>query len=330
VRHHYITVNAILNTVIIPINPATPVPKIKEDILATLAYFDMFNYPLTIGEIYLFLRDKYQHHDFNNALNGLVSSRLAFRFGVFYSLKNDHSVIERRRNGNKKATELIKVAERVGQILIRFPYVRGIAISGSLSKNFADDGSDIDLFIITSANRLWIARTLMHAFKKLTYLFNKQDCFCMNYYIDEKQLQIAEKNIYTAVEVVTLIPLQGDTIIEKFYAANTWTHQYLPNKIMRVSSAKPLKFIAIKQLIETAFNNRLGNAIDNLLMRITTKRWLKKTRLNKVNAHGNVMGMATGKHYAKPDPKNFQTRLLQQYEVKMSHILHRPERSIAQ
>ena len=315
---------------IIPINPTTPVPKIKEDILATLAYFDMFNYPLVAAEIYLFLRSKYPQNDFDNAVSELVHSRLVFRFGVFYSLKNDHANIERRRNGNKKADELIKVAERVGNLLIKFPYVRGIAISGSLSKNFADDDSDIDLFIITSADRLWIARTLMHAFKKLTYLVNKQDCFCMNYYIDEKQLEIAEKNIYTAVETVTLIPLQGDAIIEKFYAANSWTHQYLPNKIMRVSSAKPLKFNALKQLIEAICNNRLGNAIDNLLMRITAKRWLKKTRLNKLNAHGGVMAMATGKHYAKPDPDKFQTRLLRQYDVKMSVILHHPESSMAQ
>nr|WP_294794417.1 hypothetical protein [uncultured Mucilaginibacter sp.] len=315
---------------IIEINPKTPVPKIKEDILATLAYFDMFNYPLVSSEIYLFLRNKYQPNDFDNALRELVSNRLLFRFGVFYSLKNDHANIERRRNGNKKADDLIKVAERVGDILIKFPYVRGIAISGSLSKNFADDHSDIDLFIITSANRLWLARTLMHLFKKLTYLVNKQDCFCMNYYIDEKQLEIAEKNIYTAIEIVTLIPLQGDTIIEKFYAANTWTHQHLPNKTMRVSTAKPLKFNAFKQLIEAAFNNRLGNALDNLLMKITAKRWMKKTQLNKVNAHGSVMAMATGKHYAKPDPKNFQTRLLQQYEIKTSLILHHPESSMAQ
>lgn len=305
-------------------------PQIKEDILATLAYFDMFNYPLVSSEIYLFLQNKHKQHDFDNALNGVVESRLVFRFGIFYSLKNDHAVIERRRNGNKKAEGLIKVAARVGDILIKFPYVRGIAISGSLSKNFADDNSDIDLFIITSPNRLWIARTLMHAFKKLTYLVNKQDCFCMNYYVDEAQLEIVEKTIYTAIEIVTLIPLQGDAVIEKFYAANTWTQHYLPNKIMRVSSAKPLKFNAFKQLVEFLFNNRLGNIIDNLLMAITAKRWLKKTELNKVNAHGGVMAMATGKHYAKPDPKNFQTHLLQQYKMKMSLILHRPESSIAQ
>ncbi|MDB5156324.1 MAG: hypothetical protein JWR50_1031 [Mucilaginibacter sp.] len=301
----------------------------KENILATLAYFDIFKYPLTAGEIYLFLKNKYEQHDFDFALKCLVAGRTVYQFNNFYTLKNDYALIARRYNGNKKAAEMIKVAATVGDMLIRFPYVRGIAISGSLSKNFADENSDIDLFIITAKNRLWIARTLMHALKKLTFLVNKQDYFCMNYYIDEAQLEIKEKTIYTAIEVVTLIPLQGDTIIEQFYAANSWTRNYLPNKIMRISSAKPLKPSLFKTLFEKLFNNRLGNAIDNMLMNITANRWSKKTEQKKVNSKGSVMAMDAGKHYAKPDPGNFQAKLLAQYESKISQILVEPQNLLA-
>jgi len=305
------------------------VTEIKDDILASLAYFDIFNYPLTSGEIFLFLKNKYEQQEFDIALKCLVGNHHVFQFGGFYSLKDDYAVIERRIEGNKKAAELISIAERVSNLLIKFPYVRGIAISGSLSKNFADEGSDIDLFIITAKNRLWIARTLMHLFKKLTYLVNKQDYFCMNYYVDEAQLEIVEKTLYTAIEIVTLIPLQGDDIIERFYAANTWTHNYLPNKILRVSSAKTVTPSLLKLAVETLLNNRVGDFIDNILLNITSRRWLKKTRLKKLNAHGSVMAMDTAKHYAKPDPQNFQTNLLRQYESKIAHILHQPQSSLA-
>jgi len=301
----------------------------RENILATLAYFDIFKYPLTSGEIYLFLKNKYDQNDFELALKYLVAGQSIYQFSNFYTLRNDHELIVRRYNGNQKAAELIKIAAKVGDVLIKFPYVRGIAISGSLSKNFADENSDIDLFIITAKNRLWIARTLMHAFKKLTYLVNKQDYFCMNYYIDEDQLEIKEKTIYTAIEVVTLIPLQGDTVIEQFYAANSWTREYLPNKIMRISSAKPLKPSLFKQLFEKILDNRLGNAIDNILMKITAGRWLKKTESKKLNSKGAIMSMDTGKHYAKPDPGNFQAKLLEQYQQKISQILVVPENLLA-
>jgi len=306
----------------------TSLPQIKENILATLAYFDLFNYPLTRGEIYIFLGNKYHYEDFDDALQSLLYEGTIHQFDKFYTLKNDHYLVVRRNEGNKKASELIKIAEKVGNILIKFPYVRGIAISGSLSKKFADDQSDIDLFIITAKNRLWIARTLMHLFKKLTFLVNKEHYFCMNYYIDEQNLEIVEKSIYTAIEIGTLIPLQGDTTLEKFYAANTWTRAFLPNKVMRISSAKPARYFRLKSVVEWFLNNKTGNAIDNILMRITAGRWLKKTHQSRRNNHGMVMGMETDKHYAKPDPGQFQSMLLTKYEQKVSRLLAEYENSL--
>ncbi len=295
--------------------------SIKENILETLAYFDLFDYPLSRAEIYLFLKNKYDFETFDDALKSLLHGGIIYQFDKFYTLKNDHYLIVRRNEGNKKAVELIKIAEKVGSLLIHFPYVRGIAISGSLSKNFADEQSDIDLFIITAKNKLWIARTIMHCFKKLTFLVNKEHLFCMNYYIDEQQLEIAEKNLYTAIEIGTLIPLQGDAVFERFYAENSWTRNFLPNKNMRIASAKPVKNSFFKNTVELLFNNPAGDAIDNMLMKITAGRWLKKTTQKKLNNHGIIMGMDTNKHFAKPDPKNFQSKLLARHEHKIARIL---------
>jgi len=224
---------------------------------------------------------------------------------------------------------MLKIAKKISHILIKFPYVRGIAVSGSLSKNFADEKSDIDLFIITATDRLWIARTIMHLFKKLTFLVNKQHFFCMNYYIDEQQLEIVEKNIYTATEVVTLIPMEGDTVFENFFAANNWTRNYLPNNILRLSSARQVKNSWFKMGIEFIFNNKIGNAIDNKLKEITQKRWQKKTQQEKQNMHGVIMSMEANKHFSKPDPSKYQNKLLTRYEDKVFRLLHEYETSSA-
>jgi hypothetical protein len=302
---------------------------LKKNILATLAYFDLFNYPLTLDEVFLYLPAKCDTGDFEYALKCLVIDRLIYHFDKFYTLKNDYFLISRRVKGNIKAAELIVTAKKVSNLLIRFPYVRGIAISGSLSKNFADDESDIDLFIITAKNKLWIARTLMHCFKKLTYLVNRQDYFCMNYYVDEQELQIHEKNIYTAIEIATLIPVHGDTVFEQFYIANSWSRNYLPNKCLRLTTAKSLKRSFLKNFIEALFNNRFGDSIDNLLMRITAKRWEKKLQMKKLNTKGTVLCLDTGKHYAKPDPRNFQDKLIVKYQTKISQLWEHWESSVA-
>jgi hypothetical protein len=303
--------------------------EIKRNILATLAYFDLFNYPLTMDEAYLFLPIKYSTEEFGYCLRSLVIDKLIYKFEKYYTLKNDPFLIERREKGNAKAAEMIAIAGKVGDLLIRFPYVRGIAISGSLSKNFADDDSDIDLFIITAKNRLWIARTIMHCFKKLTFLFKKEHYFCMNYYIDEQDLLIHEKNIYTATEVATLMPLHGETVFEQFYSANMWTRDYLPNRCLRVATAKPVKNSLFKRFVEWLFNNRAGNVIDSALMRITAKRWLKKMQQKKRNNRGIIMAMDSGKHYAKPDPVNFQAKLIVSYQHKVSQVWERCADTVA-
>lgn len=303
--------------------------EIKRNILATLAYFDLFNYPLTIDEVYLFLPVKYDQGEFGYALRSLVIERQLYKFDKYYTLKNDPFLIERREKGNAKAAEMITIARKVGDLLICFPYVRGIAISGSLSKNFADDDSDIDLFIITAKNRLWIARTIMHCFKKLTFLFKKEHYFCMNYYIDEQDLVIHEKNIYTATEVATLMPLHGETVFEQFYSANGWTRDYLPNKCLRVATAKPVKSSLFKKFVEWLFNNRMGYSLDNMLMKITSKRWRKKMLLKKRNNHGIILAMDAGKHYAKPDPVNFQAKLIVSYQNKVSQVMERCADTVA-
>ncbi len=302
--------------------------KIKKSILATLAYFDLFDYPLTIDELRLYLSIRCTGGSFEYELKCLIIDRRIFNFDRFYTLKNDYYLVERRLKGNTKADEMIATAKRVGNLLIRFPYVKGIAISGSLSKNFADDKSDIDFFIITQSNKLWIARTIMHCFKKLTFLVNKEDYFCMNYYIDEQALQIREKNIYTAIEVTTLIPLHGDTTFEQFYMANAWYRDFLPNKLMRLTTAKAVKKSFLTRLIEKFFNNKLGEAIDNRLMKITTSRWLKKTQAQKLNAKGLVMSMDADKHYAKPDPKNFQQKLINRYQTRITEIISYSEKAM--
>jgi predicted nucleotidyltransferase len=305
------------------------VPEIKENILATLAYFDIFNYPLSSTEIYSFLKNKYDQVEFDLGLQELAVKGSVFLYGEWYSLKNEPSLNDRRYRGNKKAAELIEVGRKVSDFLIRFPYVRGIAISGSLSKNYADENSDIDLFIITAANRLWIARTLMHAFKKLTFLVNKQDYFCMNYYIDEQQLEIVEKTTYTAIEIVTLVTLQGSDTFKQFALANDWTQDYLPNKMIDLSAVKAVRDSLFKRTIEKLFNNAAGDMIDNVLMKITAGRWHKKTMLKKLNSKGAVMGMDANKHYAKPDPRNFQKKLLNQYDQKISGLIRDTQSSLA-
>ncbi|MGN6532282.1 MAG: nucleotidyltransferase domain-containing protein, partial [Ginsengibacter sp.] len=213
------------------------------------------------------------------------------------------------------------IANRAAKILSWFPFVQSVAVSGSLSKNFADEKADIDFFIITAANRLWIARTCMHIFKKFTFLPGKQNWFCMNYYIDEMKMEIAEKNIFTAMEIVTLMPMQGMNCFQKFIKANSWTSHYFHEQTISDEKSAEIKKVFLTKCFEKIFNFWCGNTTEKWLMNVTDKRWKNKTRRGKVNDHGVSMAMITDPHFSKPDPQYFQAGIIQAYELRVRELL---------
>ncbi|HEX2609170.1 MAG TPA: hypothetical protein VHK91_17435, partial [Flavisolibacter sp.] len=232
--------------------------QLKRDLLSTLAYFDLFDYPITGIELYSYLQTSCSYEEFQSVLKVLSSENQVFRLEDFYSLRNDFRLASRRKKGNLRARQLLKTADRIAGFLACFPFVKGVAVSGSLSKNFADEHADIDFFLITEKNKLWIARTFMHVFKKLTFLVRKQHWFCMNYYVSEEGLEIREKNYYTAIEIATLMPLRGSAIFRDFYAQNQWSRMVLPNHSMKVSHTREISKSFLKVLLEFPFRGPTG------------------------------------------------------------------------
>jgi len=293
----------------------------KADILSAVAYFDLFHYPVSEKEIYFFLPHSVSPSLFERALEELVSEECLFVFEGFYSLHNNRGLVQRRRQGNLLAGEMLGTARKVAAFLIRFPYVRGVGVSGSLSKHYADEGSDIDLFIITAPNRLWIARTLLHIVKKLSFLIRREDWFCMNYFVDGEALEIPERNIYTAIEIVTLIPMQGIQAFSDFGSANAWTHGFLPNSYGRFLIAENERPSAIKKAMERWCSGTWASRLERWLMQLTARRWQKKTENGRRNNRGVVMSLEASPHSARPAPGHYQQGLLRAYEEKVKMLL---------
>lgn len=321
------------------------IEKLKQydrDILSVLAYFDLFSYPLTLEEITLFLTEEPDEDKLEVALHGLVLNRYIFKIDHFYALRDDDSLAELRVTGNQRAQKLLKVGRKKAHWLYGFPYVRGIGISGSLSKNYASTKGDIDYFIITAPNRLWIARTCMHLFKKFTYFTGRQHWYCMNYYIDGDALAINEMNVFTAMETVTLLPVCGDDAFVQFFDVNDWTGLYFPhyrfgqrkaNKDDNIGfpNCRNWELVSRRNKIQTLlangverlFNHAIGDWLDRYLMRLTTRRWEKKEKNQLRNMNGNRMGIRTGRHYCKPAPEFLQTEILLRYRKKLEELEER-------
>ena len=297
------------------IRHAQMINPIRNSILRVVAYFDIFNYPVSIQEILRFADASTSTDELTGELEILCTLGCLFKFGEYYSLHDDPELIHTRLFGNERAEKLLITARKISKFLFWFPFVRAICISGSLSKHVADEKADIDYFIITETNKLWLARTFMHCWKKLSFITGHQHFFCMNYYIDESSMIIEEKNIFTATELVTLMPVCGNGAIDTFFGGNDWAFKYFPNQSAgSVAAVGKKEDPWIKKTVESLFRNKLGDRLDNYFMKLTTARWKEKEEQKKLNYRGERMGLRTNKHFSKPNPYFFQKKILQAFE----------------
>jgi hypothetical protein len=202
---------------------------LQHAVLKVLLYYDLFTYPLSVDEIFFHCSEKNSSKAaVEHALSQLIADGKVFRHDDFYSVRNSKEFFLRRRRGNKNAEAIMSKIYRRSKLISSFPFVRSVCISGSLSKNYFDETTDVDFFIITEPNRLWICRTLLILFKKI-FLLNSKKYFCVNYFIDTESLQIPDKNIFTATELVTLIPIYNYDLYRKFYKENDWVKSFFGN-----------------------------------------------------------------------------------------------------
>lgn len=301
--------------------PITLTAELERSVQKTLAYFDIFSYPLSASEINSFLDITMPAGNLNVLLQKMASEKKIFYCETFYSLHDNPLLAQKRFEDNSRAQPMIEKAKRTGRFLFQFPFVRAVGISGSLSKNVAEHRADFDFFIITKVNRLWIARTLMHLYKKFTFLTGRQHHYCMNYYVDEQALLLQEQNIFTAMELKTLLPVAGTDAMQQLFDTNAWVNQYLPACDYRVQSSPDNKPTWWKRLGEWLFNNSLGDKADNYFFATTAKRWQRKKEKGKKNNKGQMMGLITGKHFARSNPGALQERILSLYNKKITELL---------
>ena len=291
--------------------------------LKTILYFSIFNYPVTRDEIFKFSTSE-SFDVLDNELETLLRKKVIFKIGDFYLNTKSEDFVKKRLTNNKMARKVMPKALRVSKLIASFPYVKGVALSGGLSKGCFDRDGDVDFFIITSPNKLWLSRTLLILYKKI-FLLNSKKYFCVNYFIGSNNLSIKEKNKFTAMELITLIPTYGESIFEEFMKKNDWAKAYFPNKNIdeNFSLINETKKPFVSKFVEYIFNNRLGDFLDSQLKKMTLYVWNKKFK-HLCKKDFNIAFKST-KNISKHHPHNFQKKVIEALNNNYNHVKQKHE-----
>jgi hypothetical protein len=128
-------------------------------VFETVAYADVFDYPLTASEVYRYLTSP--HASLEGVARVLANEAVFARVGDYFTLPGREGIVAIRERREKVAARLWAKAKRYGRILASLPFVQMVAVTGSLSMNNTDEGKDLDFMIVTNPNRLWMCRALI-------------------------------------------------------------------------------------------------------------------------------------------------------------------------
>lgn len=243
--------------------------EIEQAIVNTVSYVDAFDYPLTPAEIHRYLVGlSLSASEVIQSLNGssLVPCRLSRR-DEFYMLPGREIVSQVRQERRAVAERLWPEAVRHGLLMARMPFVRMVAVTGSLAVNNVGAEEDVDYFVVTADDHLWVCRAFVILIVRAAA--RRGLVLCPNYFLAESAIHLAEQNLYTAHEMAQMVPLFGSTVYNRLRRANSWLYRYLPNALgapalpAHVQSAmRQTSHRSSRRLLEAIIDTKPGRWLD--------------------------------------------------------------------
>lgn len=205
-----------------------------QKVIATVAYADIFDFPLTRDEIKRWAAGGIDYVP--AALPGFGTSSKSM--GEYVYLPGRKQLVASRRSRQKSAVgkwQRIRTAARFFRLV---PTVLLVGVTGGLAMDNAKEGDDIDLFFISRKNTLWLTRSLVTLVAEVLGIRRRpgdrrvKDKICLNMFMaeDALSLPLGEQDFFAAHEVLQMVPLwEQEGIYQRFLLANRWVRYFLPN-----------------------------------------------------------------------------------------------------
>ncbi len=253
-------------------------------ILRTVLYSDIFDYPLTPGEIAHYLisirgsaQEVTERLEAPVWLNGQIA-----RVGEFVTIRGRESLVDLRRRRGGESRRLWRRARLFVRMLAYLPFIRMVAVTGALSVNNSLCGDDVDLLIVALPGRVWLGRAFSILVVYAARPFGVM--LCPNYVISEAVLELIPRNLFVARELVQMVPLYGLEVYRRLRKANRWVEELLPNANAPLCPQPeygpgPAGRL-LKRASEFLLSGRLGDRIDRWEMERKLPRFVRPAGLS--------------------------------------------------
>lgn len=212
--------------------------EIKKAIWKTVAFFDIFDFPLSEFELWQFLPIKCDFAELSSILE--KTEKLEKKRGFYFLPGRDEIIRIRQRRYNYADAKFKKTLKVIGLFRL-IPWIKMIAIGNIIGPHNLKNESDVDFFIISEKNRIWASRFLCVLIAELFGLRPKKDNFknkiCLSFFVDEDNqslekfhLKNLDFDIYFIYWLANLSPVfERGGAYQGLLAKNLWLRDRLPN-----------------------------------------------------------------------------------------------------
>jgi len=235
--------------------------KLSQAILHTLTYSDIFDYPLTAPEVHLYLTGV--RASFEEVHQALEDGPIR-QTGNYFTLPGREEIVSIRADREARSQKLLPHALRYGRILGALPYIRMVALTGSLAVMNISKTADFDYMLVAARGRVWTARAFALAFNRLTRLHGYT--ICPNLIISETALAWPLHELYSARELCQMKLIKGRDVYFRLMKANQWVRSFLPNAFLDCDGLpSPMReqAPALQSLAELPLHGKLGDRFEN-------------------------------------------------------------------
>lgn len=205
------------------------VSGLRDSVLAAIVYADLFDYPLRIDELVRYqVGTSYSAVEIAAGLANDVELREKLvETDGYYSLRERSELARVRQRRELFSRKQWRKALLYSRWASNMPFVRMVAVTGALSMHNVGQRPDIDLLVVAGAGRVWVCRRALILLVRVARLLG--DELCPNYVISEANLELDQRDLYTAHELAQMVPMSGLAVYRRMIRANSWAVQYLPS-----------------------------------------------------------------------------------------------------
>ena len=247
---------------------------LSQAIFDTLLYSDIFDFPLKAGEIHRYLSGRAAtYDDVSHALNMDPSY---IQQGEYFTLPGRGKIVYFREQREQRSQELLPYALAYGRIMGFLPFIRMVALTGSLAVHNVSQDEDFDYMLVTQPGRLWTARAFVLLLGRFTRLV--RHTICPNVIVAEDSLEWRLHDMYSARDLCQMIPITGMNVYQSLMKANGWVMDYLPNayaEAVTISTEKKHRPV-LQRLFELLLRGPLGERFERWEMHRKIERFSRQ------------------------------------------------------